>query len=64
MAKKTNELVLFFHKKTTKLVFLVQYGPKKHQSVKNPITPTLISHPWMISTHQTQQRWQLNFRQG
>ena len=28
----TNELVLLFHKKTTKLVF--QYGPKKHKIVK------------------------------
>ena len=33
--KKTTELVLIFHKKTTKASFsLAQYRPKKHQSVK------------------------------
>ena len=33
-AIKTTELVLFFHKKTTKQVFsLAQYGLNKHQSV-------------------------------
>ena len=35
LAKKTTELVLLFHKKNNKASFhLVQYGPKKHQSVK------------------------------
>ena len=35
LAKKTTELVLFFHKMTTKLGFLAQYEPEKHQTVKN-----------------------------
>ena len=36
VAKKTNELVLLFHKMTTKLVFLwLKYEPKKHQNVKS-----------------------------
>ena len=36
VAKKTTELVLLFHEKTTKLVFftLAEYDPKRHQSVK------------------------------
>ena len=36
LAKKTNELILFFHKKTTKLAFLwPNMSQKNQQSVKN-----------------------------
>ena len=34
MAKKTTELVLLFHKKTSKLVFLWPNMGQKHESVK------------------------------